>query len=215
MNGKLSTPGVSAQMNAVHKLGDAEQNAFTYEIVVTGAPQNQTYKLLEWPINADSVSELMQGLTLSSDGLLICAGRMSEQCVGEKKDDPVRLTFSPAKGEVFRLALVSADGKAKIFFAVVPDPVSKQDNGCTLEIVRLTPRFEAALIVAKGYRPNETVQSTFRSYNEVQERQVTADSNGEYVSAVLPFVKDKKSGRTDIALKGANCNPALSFQWGK
>jgi hypothetical protein len=80
----------------------------------------------------------MEGLSLLQDGLISCAGRTPEQCGDPNKiDDPVELTFNPATGEVFRMALISQNQKTKLFFAIVPDPVTKSHNGCVIEAIRL------------------------------------------------------------------------------
>jgi hypothetical protein len=158
----------------------------------------------------------MDGLTISDDGLVVCGGRTALQCGSEqKKDDPMELTFSPAHGEVYRLALLSADGNTKVFFAIVPDPVINRSHGCSLEAVRLMPHFELVLVRAKGFRPNEDLVFSSKSYDEAHDQQVKADGNGGYVSALAPFVNDKKSGRTSVRLKGADCAPQVSFEWGK
>ena len=64
-------------------------------------------------------------------------------------------------------------------------------------------------------QPNEDLLFTTKSYDESQEKKVQADADGEYVSALMPSVKNKQNGRTIVKLKGANCAPELSFEWGK
>jgi hypothetical protein len=69
----------------------------------------------------------------------MCAGRTPEQCGDPStKDDPIEFTFSPAKGEPYRLALVSGDNKATI--VIVPDPITATDKRCTLNVVALCLR---------------------------------------------------------------------------
>jgi len=102
-----------------------------------------------------------------------------------------------------------------VFFAIVPDPIVQKDKGCSLEVIRLTPKFELALILAKGFKPGEELQFASSSYNESQDHKQNADSLGEYSSALLPFVKNKRAGKTNLTLKGASCGPALSFEWGE
>jgi hypothetical protein len=149
------------------------------------------------------------------DGLISCAGRTPEQCGDpEKKDDPVEVTFYPATGEVFRMALISQDQKTKLFFAIVPEPVAKSDNGCILEVIRLLPKHELVLVRGKGFQPNEDLEFESKSYDEEQGGHHQADAHGDFVNGLLPFVKDKKRGITELKLKGAKCAPALTFEWG-
>ncbi len=216
MRGKASTPGVTAYMREIRRDLDRGRLVVKYQVRISGAPRDQTYSFVQWPIDSATSSEQMRGLTLLSDGLVVCGGRAPDQCgSAEKKDDPVVFTFVPSKGEIFRLAFVSADTGAKVFFATIPNPIVKQDNACTLEVVRLAPKFELAMILARGFQPNANLLFASKSYGEVQEKDVRADADGDYTSALLPFVKDKQSGTTDLKLVGPTCAPALSFEWGK
>lgn len=186
-----------------------------YNIIVKGAPRNQIYNLYSWPISARGPSEQTKGLSIGPDGLVICAGKTPDQCAGEKEDDPVDFVLSPAKGEVFRMALVSADGETKVFFGAAPDPIIEKNNSCSLEVLRLMPKFELILMRGKGYRPNEDLLFFSKSYEESHEKQARADSDGGYLLALMPFVKDKQNGKTTLSLKGGACAPAVSFEWGK
>ena len=150
MRGEMSTPGVTAEIREYSRTNVDGRLAVRYHVFVTGAPKDQNYTMVSWPINARGPSALMEGLSLLKDGLISCAGRTPEQCGDPNKiDDPVELTFNPATGEVFRMALISQDQKTKLFFAIVPDPVTKSDNGCVIEAIRLLPKHELVLLRGK------------------------------------------------------------------
>jgi len=215
LGGKLSTPGTNGELREVAKLKQNGQLRVRYNIVVTGAPNDQIYTLYSWPINAREPSEQIKGLSIAPNGLVVCAGKTPDQCVGDKKDDPVDFVLSPAKGEVFRMALASADGETKVFFGAVPDPIIEKDKSCSLEVLRLTPRFELILMRAKGYRPNEDLHFSSKSYEESHEKQAKADGDGTYVLALMPFVRDRQNGKTTVSLQAESCAPVVSFEWGK
>ena len=98
--------------------------------------------------------------------------------------------------------------------AFVPDPSAKSDNGCVLEAIRLLPKHELVLVRGKGFQPNEGLEFKGKSYDEEHDWHPKADVQGEYVTGLMPAVKDKKSGITNVKLKGAKCAPALTFEWG-
>jgi hypothetical protein len=215
LNAEMSTPGVNAEIREVSRVNSNGRLEVQYHVFVTGAPNDQNYTMVSWPINARGPSPTFAGLSLLKDGLMSCAGRTPEQCGDpNKKDDPVELTFYPATGEVFRMALVSQDQKTKLFFAIVPDPVAKSDNGCVLEAIRLLPKHELVLLRGKGFQPNEDLEFKGKSYDEEHGGHPKADSRGEYVTGLLPFVKDKKGGTMEVKLKGSKCAPTLTFEWG-
>jgi hypothetical protein len=216
LSGKMSSPGVSVEIKEMDRSTDGGQLKVQYHVIVTGAPKDQTYNFSAWPINAAGPAPQMEGLSILENGVVACAGRKPGQC-GEKEqpDDPVEFTFMPGKGEVFRLALISADGKWKIFFAMVPDPIIKTDKSCSVEVIRLTPKFELTLVRGKGFQPNEDLAFTSKSYDESHVLKAKADANGEYQSALLPAVKNHATGTTSMQLKGASCAPELSFDWAR
>jgi len=215
MQNKLSTPGTSVELHEVSRKRTDGKLVVQYEAFVKGAPTDQIYRYLNWPINQSAPSTDLEGVTIGNNGLVICAGRTPGQCSGEKPDDPVDLTFLPAKGELYRLAFVSANDSVKILFAVVPDPIVASNKGCSLEVVRLMAKFELGMLRGKGFEPNQEVQFWGESYGESHTLKAKTDANGEYVAALLPFVKGKTSGKMDLSLKSASCSPSLSFEWGK
>src|ERR1700676_3484063 len=211
--GTMSTPGMTAQLREIARAGVKGKLEVQYHIFVTGAPKDQTYTLVDWPPNAPDPSPSIAGLSVLEDGLVVCAGRATDQCSNpdkpEKKDAPVKLVFYPLDGEIYRLALVSQDQKTKVFLAVIPAPIQATDNGCTLEVVSLRLKNELVLIRGKGFQPNESVVFQYNSYDQTQTREYTneVDANGEYQLPLQPFAKGKDRGTTEVKLTGTKCAP--------
>jgi hypothetical protein len=218
--GTMTTPGMSAQLREISRANVKGKLEVQYHIFVTGAPKDQNYTLVDWPPNYPDPSPSIAGLSILEDGLVVCAGRATDQCSHpdkpEKKDAPVKLVFYPLDGEIYRLALVSQDQNAKIFFAAIPAPIQATNNGCTLEVISLRLKNELVLIRGKGFQPNEPVAFQSKSDEQTQTREGPdkADANGEYQIPMAPFVKGKDRGTTEINLHGAKCAPALTFKWG-
>ena len=216
--GTMSTPGMSAQLREISRANVKGKLEVQYHIFVTGAPKDPTYTLVDWPPNHPDPAPSIAGLSIMEGGLVVCAGRATDQCSHpdrpERKDVPVKLVFYPLDGEIYRLALVSQDQKAKIFFVVIPAPIQATDNGCTLEVVSLRLKNELVLIRAKGFQPNEAVGFESTSYEQTHTLSDQADANGEYQLPMQPFVAGKSGGATEIKLAGAKCALALKFQWG-
>jgi len=217
--GTMSTPGMTAQLREISRANVKGKLEVQYHIFVTGAPKDQTYTLVDWPPNHPDPAPSIAGLSVLDDGLVVCAGRATDQCSHpdkpEKKDAPVKLVFYPLDGEIYRLALVSQDQKAKIFFAVIPAPIQATDNGCTLEVISLRLKNELVLIRGKGFQPNESLVFESKSGEQTQERPDKAEANGDYQLPMQPFVAGKAGGTTEIKLQGAKCAPALTFAWGQ
>jgi hypothetical protein len=216
--GTMSTPGMSAQLREISRANVKGKLEVQYHIFVTGAPKDPTYTLVDWPPNYPDPAPSIAGLSILEDGLVVCAGRATDQCSHPDKpgktDAPVKLVFYPLDGEIYRLALVSQDQKTKIFFAVIPAPVQATDNGCTLEVVSLRLKNALVLILGKGFHPGESVGFESTSYEQTHTLTDQVDANGEYQLPMQPLVAGKSGGTTEIKLSGAKCAPVLKFQWG-
>jgi len=121
------------------------------------------------------------------------------------KDDPIEFTFSPAKGEPYRLALVSGDNNATI--VIVPDPITATDKGCTLNVVQLLPGFETAYFTGSGFAPDTEITFEGRSFDESHPIKTRTGHDGSLSFALMPFVAGKKKGKTTVRGLGTECSP--------
>src|SRR5436305_362273 len=154
---KASSTGMKAEMLLVRKGELKGHLAVTYRVKVTGAPENQRYVLMSWPITFPKPLAVMDGLAIDANGLVFCPAHSTGGCAKNFDGLPINMEYAPVKGEVLRSALISADQKSKIFFSVVPDPIVTKDGSCSLELVRLSPGFELVLIRARGFAAGESV----------------------------------------------------------
>ena len=185
-----------------------------YRLYVTGVPPGQIYTVMTWPVSRSKPGNVMDGATLGSDGLVMCAGRTQEECGDpSKKDDPVDFLFDVAKGEPYRIAMVSAGSRATI--VIVADPITAVDQGCELDVERLLPHFELAFFSGSGFAPNSEVEFSSQSYDERRPLKVMSDAKGHVQFSVLPFVAGHGKGTTTVKTVGTKCSLTLSFDWGE
>ncbi len=212
---KASSPGMKAEMVLVKKGQMKGHLAVTYRVKVTGAPENQRYVLMSWPIMFPKPLAVMDGLAIDSNGVVFCPAHSTGGCAKNFDGLPINMEYAPVKGEVLRSALISADQKSKIFFSIVPDPIVTKDGTCSLELMRLSPGFELVLIRARGFSAGENVAFHTQSYDEVHDVSVKASPQGEFWAPLTPFVAGRKSGVSNVTAKASKCAPALSFNWGE
>ena len=209
-----TSPGMKAELLLLKKGELKGHLTVTYRVKVTGAPENQRYVLMSWPIVFPNPVALMGGLVINHDGLVVCPAHSADSCAKNFDGAEIKMEYAPVKGEVLRSALISADGRSRIFFSIVPDPIIKKDGTCSLELVRLSPGYELVLIRAKGFPANDSVAFHTQSYDEVHDVSVKTSPQGEFWAPLTPFVAGKQNGATNVAAKGTKCAPALSFNWG-
>jgi hypothetical protein len=207
---KLSSAGASLQVKEVEKRGSLVK----YYLTVSGLPTDKLYTVVSWPVMQREPSTIMEGISIGKDGTLICAGRTLEQCGDpSKKDEPVDFGFEPAKGEPYRLALVSGEHRAAI--VIVPDPITSKDKECTLSVERLLPHFELAYFYGSGFPPNSETSFDSESYGEKRPVKAKADNEGHIQFAVLPAVLGHQKGTTTVKGVGMKCSPSFEFDWGQ
>src|SRR5260370_18918663 len=160
---KLSSTGASIQAKEVERQGSLVK----YYLTVSGLPTDELYAVMSWPVGQQKPTTIMEGISIGKDGTLICAGRKPEQCGDpSKKDDPVDFGFEPAKGEPYRLALVSGEYRADI--VIVHDRIAAKAKDCTLSAERLLPHFELAWVSWSGFPPNSEPSFEGEPYGEKQ-----------------------------------------------
>jgi len=204
-----STPGTKMELREASRTRIDGRLVVAYEIHVTGAPQDQSYAALDWPVNQPEPRVLAPQAYIAEDGQLCAGVGQSGPC-----KSPMQIRIEPLKGEPLRFMIVTEDQKTRVVTLVIPDPITGTDRGCSLEAIRLQPKFESALIRGKGFKPNEKFKYSSNSAGEVIHETVTINEKGELFLVMLPAVKNKTTGNDRIEFKASNCSPVISFKWG-
>ena len=210
---QMVPPGMSIEAKEVSRKGTSGKNLIVqYHVFVKGVPPNTLFKAFNWPPNAEKPSVILEGISVGKDGVLMCAGRMPEQCGDPKKpDDPIEFTVLPLKGEPSRFAFVSPD--IRIGTVIVADPIEAKDKACTISLVRLTKPFDLAFMSGSGYSPNADVHYTV-SGEMTSNFVIRADSKGTIRVGVIPYPGEKKQGTATVKINEAACSPQASWEWG-
>jgi hypothetical protein len=211
---RSTTKGAKVDVQLIKKDQADGKPVMQYRLKVSGAPKDKLYALMAWPITIPRPGTMMDGLAIAADGTVGCPPNSTGSCSQRMKGAELKLTYTPGIGEIYRHALISEDHATRIFFSIVPAPMVEQDKACSLEIVRLSPRFELALIRGKGFTPGEQIAFHTQSYQEVHDLQPKVNPQGQFWATLSPFVKGRRMGTTQVAAKSKTCAPALSFEWG-
>jgi hypothetical protein len=209
-----STQGAKAEVLLIKKEQVDGKPVVQYHLKISGAPKNKFYTLTGWPITQPVPATMLEGLVIAADGTVGCPPDSTKSCAQGMKGAELKLTYTPGIGEIFRHALISEDHASRIFFSIVPAPMIEHDKACSLEVVRLTPRFEIALVRGKGFLAGDQLSIHTESYQEVHDSQAKVSPEGEFWVKLTPFVGDKTMGTTQVKVRSKTCTPALSFEWG-
>lgn len=190
---KLSSSGATVQIKEVERRGADVK----YNLHVSGLPADKLYTIVNWPVNQDKPSTVIEGASLGKGGIVICAGRTPEQCEDPaRKDDPVDFAFHAASGEPYRLALIA--GEYRVATVIVPIPVVGSDKGCTFSVERLLPHFELAYFSGTGFPSNADLSFDSVSYSEQHAVKTKSDNSGNlqfanHACGLRPFKRNHQS----------------------
>ncbi len=212
---KSSSAGVKASTELIKKADVKGHQVFEYRLKVSGAPHNQIYKLMVWPVTMAAPVVMMDGLAIAQDGTVGCPANSTNTCAQRFKGAELKLTYAAAKGEIYRHALISQSKKARAFFSILPDPLIQTDKACSLEAIRLSPNFELVAIRGKGFEPGDNVIFRTHSFQDVHTADVHPDKNGQFHAQLTPFVNGRTSGKIEVSATSKGCAPHLSFDWGQ
>jgi hypothetical protein len=226
-------PGVTIEAREIYRKGTSGRDLeVRYNMVVKGVPPGITFRQVQFPVNTDKAVPGINGITLNSDGLMICAGRTPAQCHnGNKLDVPVVFVQQDLlKGEP-RRSVFLAPG-LRIPISVVPDPAQSADKGCKLSAIRLSAKFELAKIEGSGFPPNSDIHIRFSdsesagvslvaSSGEIAPAHagdtivaVKSDRYGAIEAESLFNTSKNPSGLETVEVTEPRCSPKISYKWG-
>jgi len=208
---KASTPNMSLSLREASREGPM----IRIRMYATGLPKQGIYTLFQWPVTQREPSQSLGGITFDESGLAVCAGTPGTCGTPDKPNDPIDVVLKPVPGEPSRLALISADQAIKLYAKIVPIPLKGEDKGCSVEAVLLTPGFELVAIEATGFPPNTDIVMDTDSEGERHGGKARTDTNGRYISAILPYKQGLARGTAKVTLKASGCSPSVTFPWGR
>ena len=226
-------PGVLIEAREVYRKGTSGKDLeVRYSMVVKGVPPGTTFRQVQFPVNTDKAVPGINGITLNSDGLMICAGRTPSQCHnGDKFDIPiVFVQQNLLKGEPRRSVFLAPN--LRIPISVVPDPVQSADKGCKLSAIRLSAKFELAKIEGSGFLPNSDIHIRFSDSESAGVSlvgsdgaiapahagdtivAVKSDSKGAIQTETLFNIVKNPRGVATVEVTESRCSPKISYEWG-
>jgi hypothetical protein len=210
---KANSAGVSLTLTERSRTTTEGHTVVRYRMMTSGLAKDKTYSLLMWQLGGEPQA-VMSGITIDANGTAICAGKAGT-CRGDKPDDPIDVAMQAGLGEVKRVALITEDRSIHAFASVAPFPNRATDGGCTVEATLVTPKAEAVMLTATGFKPGIALDIEMNSEGEIQHPSGKTDADGSYEWVVLPFKKGLTKGRARVSAHSSTCNPSVSFSWGE
>lgn len=202
---RSNSPHTTLTIKEASRSADESQ----FRLYTTGVPKGTVFSLIAWPITQRGPIEIMEGITVDSDGLAVCPGLDTCGAPG-KPSGPLEVPWNPLPGEPLRLGLMSADGRLKLYAKLVAAPLRGEDQGCRVEATLLTPGAEMITIEGSGFPTGSEVIMDSGTEKEPRAVKGNTDSYGRYLSAILPYKQGLPSGTLKVTLKSSKCSPTVT-----
>jgi len=190
------------------------QGAFTrYRVIAEGAPENKVYEWRVWRPGQEIQSE-PGDIYVNGRGLLMThRPRPEEELSAQIPGGEFYITPEAGPADPFRYELHSRDSQLVVVGSLVPQPVTAEDHGCTLEVRIARPNAGAVLFVANGLPADSRIPLVLESEGQNATLTMETDNGGRSIVAGFPYVSGKTQGILKATAEGPDCLPAVTLPW--
>ena len=217
---ECSTPGVQIALVEAMRQPARGDIVVGYHVTAHGVPAGRIYSVWLKPTAGEAYA-LITGFTPDSTGVVVCAdstalanrprgqGMWCKWTLGD-----VGLTAGGfARGEAYRVGLISTDDSVRAFASVIPHALAATSGGCTVSGEMFSR--EVFAFTGSGFRPGEPLQVTSRSGGDTQAASRPADDAGRLPPQTIRHLeRGKRGGDASIEIAGAGCRVMLRYGWG-
>jgi hypothetical protein len=194
----------------------------TYRAVTSGFPVGKSFTVCVESAGPEPFP-LTGGWAAGPDGELVCSDSRPDRVqappcspAGTRLAD---LTFGAvgySVGEVHRLALVAADGSAKVTASAFPFPLEARNGTCRVWLERLEdPAGNLFVVRGEGFPPEAKATLLSRSGREELRDEFEVNPDGTLPpSMYMPGVKGRRGGEADVTFETVGCRCSLVVPWG-
>jgi len=207
---QYNSPGATMVVKETDRARVNGQTVVKYHLFVSNLPKDSEYALC-WKLPGTEPQTVASAF-INKDGLVV---NVLADPANNVAEDPIDLIVVAGRGEPKEFALISNDGKFRVFAEVVPFPISKSNGPCTISAKMMGQDYFLVLIVVTGLQSKEEFQIKQRSGNEGGTSKATATENGSYRTNIFPFVKGEPSGKLQFAVTAKTCNLDIEVPWGR
>lgn len=207
---KFNTASAKLALKEIERRHINGRTVVTYNLFASGLPHDASYVL--WTRLVGRAPQPAAEAFLNGDGKVVSHLAVPERHIEE---DPVNLKVFAGKGEPKQFALISKDGRFRVFAEVIPFPMEVFDGPCNLFAVMASENYFTVSIHVTGLQPYEDLKLVSQSDGEQMQNSAKASGLGTYDSALFPAVKGKRSGRARFGVSAKSCSVAIELPWGE
>ena len=207
---KYNSDGASLLLKETGRNRANGQTVITYNLYVAGLPKDVEYAL--WTRLVGSNPQAVADAFINKDGLVVSVLSDPAHNVAE---DPINLKVVAGRGEPKLFAVISNDGRYRVFGQVVPFPIENTEGPCRISATMTGPNYIGVLVVVTGLQSKEKFRIDQQWGSEPSRQKATAAEDGTYRTLVLPFVKGQSSGKLKFSANAKACAVNVEVPWGQ
>ena len=207
---KFNSSGARLTFKELDRTRIEEGTAVTYHMFASGLPANAEYTLWTWILGSEP--EEQADAYINKDGLIVNVLADPARKIAE---DPIDLIVFAGRGEPKRFALISTDGRYRVFGQVVPFPIEATAGPCHISAITFSPNYSVVDVFVEGLQPGEELQVDTQSADEGGQVKAQATGQGKYIANLLLQVLGKRSGIARFHVTAKSCQIGVEFPWGE
>jgi hypothetical protein len=189
-----------------------------YKALALGLSPGERVALWSFPLGLLQGTCMQSGFEVDSTGRVACGARaVGDSCTActLPLDQIVLSATGYAPGEPYRVGVISADGKARVYAQAFPFPVEAASDSLHARLEMLTPDALEYQIVGEGFPEGETVGVTTRSVDRSMSSKIVVPAGGLFRLFVLPQVPAHAGGFVTVVLQSGKHQLTLGWPWGE
>lgn len=189
-----------------------------YKALALGLASGERVVLWSFPLGLSHGTCILTGFVVDTTGRVACGTRAAgDSCAACTLPlDQIMLSatgYAPA--EPYRVGVVSADGKTRVYALAFPFPVEAASDSLHARLEMLSPDALEYQIVGEGFPEGETVGVTTRSVDRSASSKIVVPPGGLFRLSVLPQVPAHVGGFATVVLQSGKHQLTLGWPWGE
>lgn len=218
--GANPTPDLELQLVAVGRDSTGGHARVRYKTLALGFSAGQKLTLWGFRLGAPSGQCLLSGLVADSTGRVVCdpATRAPDDTCAACSiplDQVMLAATGYAPGEPYRLAVISADGSARVYAEAFPSAVESVVDSMRIHLEMVDAFGLEYAVIGEGFRPGSKIGITTRSGDHSGSQKMIVPADGTFRLEVLPQVAGEPTGFTSVTIDVGHRHLTLEWEWGR
>ncbi len=199
-----ATPGIVLTLTELRREPVGGKTDVAFRLTAAGNTSGKPLRV--WHRPRGGAAALVPGVYLAESGKLMSSAAGTEAELH---------AYGLARGEVYDLAALAADGSVAAYVRRVPFPLEAREGGRRISAELGSANADTWMVQGEGFAPHEELNATLQSGDDVHLDVVTAGPDGTFTRMLFPATQFKRSaGTAGYKVVCSTGTLVLNFRWG-